>query len=710
VRRVAPLLLSLLATGLLAAAGTPAVAALDPLGYRHERHERYERPVLPGAAGPNRLEPDLPLLARAVPLTRAGAGLSDLRLFDAAGREVPYLLVPPRRRGPEWRAGRVLPILATKKASGFEVELGSGERIDRLRIRGLPAPFLKRFRLEGSGDRSRWTLLVAEGTLFDLPEEGLTRTEVDFPEGDFRYLRLTWDDAASARLPIPAGAAGTVEARLVRAVDPGPPARVPVAFERRPSEPGRSRFRLRLPAAHLPVVALELAVPGGALLRPATVTEGRLAAGGNAEIRPVRLGAATLRRAVKGGIAAADLRIPLDPPEGPDLELSVDDGDNPPLPLAGVTAELAPLPWIYFEAADTAPLTARFGDRGTPSQKTTPPRYDLEAMREGVARTRTVAARWGEVRDRAPEEKAAAASPLPALGAPLEPAKFHDRRALPAAPPGLTALLLDAAVLSRSPGLADLRIADPSGRQVPYLVERRDEPLALALPALARQARQGDPPGLSRYRLELPYPSLPAARLVLATSGRVFEREVRLVEIVEPAEAGPRGDRRERAERGEPEERTLAQATWRHADPDTPAPPLTLEVPPRPKTRFDLLVEEGDNAPLPLGPPQLLLPAYRLRFFYPAVGKPGPAGLTLLYGQPDLPPPRYDLSLLAPRLLGEAAQEIALAPERRATPEPDTGALGRKFFWGSLVGAVLVLLFLLGRLLRGAAPGSGNAE
>ena len=282
----------------------------------------------------------------------------------------------------------------------------------------------------------------------------------------------------------------------------------------------------------------------------------------------------------------------------------------------------------------------------------------------------------------------------PVLGAPVDPGKFRYRREIPAGPPGLTALLLDAAVLSRSPGLADLRIADARSRQVPYLLERRDEPLSLPLPALARQAKPGDPPSLSRYSVELPYPSLPAARLVLATTARVFEREVRLIEV--PATAlEPRGDR-------EPGERTAAQAGWRHADPETPARELTLELAPSAATRFDLLVEEGDNTPLPLAPPRLLLPANRLRFF-----DPEGARLTLLYGQPGLAPPRYDLSLLTPSLLGQAAHEIALGPDLPQRPEPDAGATERKIFWGALVGAVLVLLLVLGRMLRGGAAGAG---
>jgi hypothetical protein len=716
--------------GLLAAAALLSPAAQDE--GRTAPRFRYERPVVSGGAGPNRLEPDVPLLAGAQPLAyapgreagSAGAflgGLADLRLFDAAGREVPYLLVAPAQREPEWRHGSPLPLAATKTTSGFEVDLGasgapgSAAPIDRVRIGGLPAPFLKRFRLEGGGDRSRWTVLVAEGTLFDLPDEHLRQLDVAIPAGGFRYLRLTWNDATSGRLPLP----GEVAARRVRPVDPGPPARVPIAFERRPSEPGKSRFRLRLPAARLPVVALELDVPGGPgapLLRAATVTQGHLAGspgtpgtlGITTEITPVRLGEATLRRAVRDGLSAADLRIPLsasERPDGPDLELTVDDGDNPPLPLAGVTAELAPLPWIYFEAAGPAPLTARFGD----PKSGTPPRYDLEALRDQmgdqVISAHAATARWGARRDLEPRQEDSL-QPLPGLsaGAPLDRRPFRYRREIPAAPPGLTALLLDAAVLSRSAELADLRIADGAGRQVPYLLERRDEPLALPLPTLARHPGEGDPPSRSRYPVELPYPTLPAARLVLATPARVFERDVRLVEIREAS-----GDRRSARPLGpgdgEPVERTVAQASWRHADPDAPAPELTLDLPAGLGTHLALLVEEGDNAPLPLAAPRLLLPATRLRFFTPATPATAtaaaPGRLELLYGQPELGAPRYDLSLLAPRLLGEAAQEIALGAEPHREAEADPAALERKIFWGALIGAVLVLLLILARLLRG---------
>jgi hypothetical protein len=114
-------------------------------------------------------------------------------------------------------------------------------------------------------------------------------------------------------------------------------------------------------------------------------------------------------------------------------------------------------------------------------------------------------------------------------------------------------------------------------------------------------------------------------------------------------------------------------------------------------TDLSLVVDEGDNAPLPLREATLLLPAYRLRFF-----RDGHTPLTLLYGRPDLGPPRYDLALLAPRLLGAPAQDVVPGAERGTTNV--TGVTPTVVFWGALALAVLALLVLIARLLR---PGVG---
>jgi hypothetical protein len=646
-------------------------------------HFRYARPVTPPGAGPSRLALDPTLLAAARPLRldHAGnvvGGLEDLRLFDTAGTEVPYLLVAPILPTPRSADGHVLPVLATKETSGFEVDLGSALPVDRVQLGGIVAPFLKRARLEGSGDREHWVLLADETTVFDLPEEDLRRTEIAFDRQTLRYLRVTWDDRSSARVSVPA----TVVARVASEVVPAPPERVPLVVERRPSEPGTSRFRVRLPGAHLPIVALELECGGSHLLRRVRVTEPRLAGG---EVVPQELGAATLRRAVRDDLVASDLRVAIAPPGEPELELVVDDGDNPPLELTAVSAELATLPWIYFESAAGGTLTARFGDASLSA-----PRYDLEAVRERVRTTTPQAATWGGLVAE-PEEPAAPAGPnegMPTLGAPIDVAAFRWVRALPSAPAGLTAVVLDAAVLSHSPGLADVRVVDGEGRQIPYVVERVGEPTTVELPAPERLPA-GERRGESRYRLAFPYERLPAARLVIETTGRVFDRRVSLLVEGRPADA-----------RAEPRLEPVRGATWRHTDPDSPAPPLALDVPPLDGTSAILAVDDGDNEALPILRPRLLLPTYRLRFV-----RANETPLSLAYGAHDVSTPRYDIALLAPRLLGASAREIVPAPEKAsvaaAANEPVTE---RGVFWGALALAVVGLLVVLVRLLRPQQP------
>jgi hypothetical protein len=77
--------------------------------------------------------------------------------------------------------------------------------------------------------------------------------------------------------------------------------------------------------------------------------------------------------------------------------------------------------------------------------------------------------------------------------------------------------------------------------------------------------------------------------------------------------------------------------------------------------------------------------------------------LTLLYGRSDLGPPRYDLALLAPRLLGAPARDVVPGSERDVTRV--TGVTPTIVFWCALALAVSALLILIARLLR---PGSGT--
>jgi hypothetical protein len=424
------------------------------------------------------------------------------------------------------------------------------------------------------------------------------------------------------------------------------------------------------------------------VLREARVTETRLS---HREMTPALLGEATLRRSVRGNATAANLRIPVTPPSEAELELVIDDGSNPPLGVSGVTAIFAPLPFIYFESERGDALVARYGN-----PRLLAPRYDLEAVRDSVHTIAMASARWGESRERAPTATAAPeAVALHRTGAAIDPKTFRWTRTIPSGEPGLTALTLDAAVLAHS-RIADIRIARPDGRQVPYIVERLEEPLRLDLPmpeftpVPPATGSEFGTPDLGRttsyYRLRFPYDSLPASRLVLTTGARVFRRQLR-VEVVRPPALndGRRGRWRE----------TVASSAWSHADESTPATPLTLHLPAIHSGEVYLAVEEGDNSPLPIAPPTLLLPTYRLRFYRDQADTP----LSLLYGRLRLEAPTYDIALLAPELVGAAAVEVAPGGES-AGAAAAAGRIPKALFWVVLGVAVLAMIALIGRLLK----------
>jgi hypothetical protein len=671
---------------LTAAAVVMGSMALLAQGSANARFQ-FQRSVEAVAAGPQRLDIDVALLAGAQPFTVtqrgersvAAGGLIDLRLFSAASVEVPYLLVPPSADAPTFTTGRILPVAATEKTSGFEVDLGEQTEVDAVDLGRIGGPFLKRFMLEGSGDRERWTQLIAEGTAFDLPAEQLRHTRIEFQPGSYRYLRITWDDTNSGRVSPP----DTALARRVTVSSPGPVLQAPLAVEPRPSEPGRSRFRITLPAGRLPVVALELNVGGGHLLRDARVLEAGLV---GEEAQPQLIGQARLTRVVRDQVSADALRIPIRPPNEPQIDLVVDDSDNPALELKGVTAVFAELPWIYFDS-QAGPLTARYGD-----SQLAAPRYDLEAARAAIPSTPS-RARW---RSEPPTTLAPEVEglPMPESGSAIATTGFAYMRAIPAGPAGLISVPLDAAVMAHS-GLAprrlrDVRVIDRGGLQVPYLLEKRDEPLILDARVERRDLPSGieGPPGRpTSYIVHIPFSELPSSRVVFTTRARVFQRPVTLGMVV-PAS----GDRRPA------HFARLDSATWTHADQSTAAPALAFSLPDSRRGEVFLLIEEGDNQPLPIEKATVLLPSYALRLF-----RRPDLPLRLIYGRDDIQAPRYDLQLLAPQLMGRRAEDVVPGSEQPFSPgagQDTAPTVPPMVFWSALGLAVVVLLGLVVRLIR----------
>ncbi len=395
-----------------------------------------------------------------------------------------------------------------------------------------------------------------------------------------------WDriDTFASRGTMPTAAAcrirAAVAARRVSIAAPSPAATLVAAIERRPSEPGISRYRVRLPGTRLPIVALDLdvgpGVAGGHVYRRAVVSESRFA---GFEAAPVELGRAMLSRVVRDGLTASALRVPIAVPAEAELELTIDDGANEPLDLRAVAVVLAELPWIYFEAPAGA-VTAQSGDLTLPQ-----PQYDLEAVRSSVDLAKVPEAKWGDgetarERRRWPERRRRSRRAPEPRSIPRDsgtPA-LSSRRSKAATRPSVswrfrsTRMRWHTAAARRhgSPTSACSTVPTsrfPTCSSAATSHSRLMSPLVQAPDSRAQELKM--PPGSrqrSVYVVALPYANLPASSLVLETSGRVFQRTVRIGVDRPP-------DRQRRDAYFD----VRAAETWRHADEQTPARPLTLQ-------------------------------------------------------------------------------------------------------------------------------------
>ncbi len=321
------------------------------------------------------------------------------------------------------------------------------------------------------------------------------------------------------------------------------------------------------------------------------------------------------------------------------------------------------------------------------------PSYDLAALREalgpeGIAKG-VNDAQFGETRHlvvtTTPEDLAI--EDAVGGGAKIKLAGFRIRRAVEEGPLGLNALRLDPAVLAGSRSLSELRIVDDRSVQVPYIQESLGEPTILDLAEPAPMPEQGGD-RQSAYGLTLPYATLPAARLTIATTARVFERRVRLIRV------------ETRNPRDPPVQVVLDEQVWRNRDTGREAPRLSLTIPARAGAELMLVVDEGDNSPLQLGEPKLYLPTYRLRFL-----RRNEEPLWLMYGHDGLAAPRYDLALLAPRVLGARVPEVGFSEAGEELSGIAASRVGMIVFWSALVLVLVVLFGFVARLLRRGPDG-----
>ena len=614
----------------------------------------------------------------------------DLRLLEAGGREVPYVIDRPVDRAVTYRwSGQLVDTRSeTKSHSQWVVDLGEARTFDGVALDIPRSDFAKRIRVEVSGDAREWSVAQEDAGVFDRPwTTRIHHTTIALARPQSaRYLRLTADDRRTPRVDL-RGVEVTGSRRLV-----GAEWHRPVALRSMASRPGVSRYRLDLPP-RFPFETLELAADDPVFSRRVVVVEVREADGRREE---APLGDAVLYRLKTDDNAFAGemLTLPVQRfQRGRELILEVHDGDSPP--LRGLRGTVTGVATRLLFPLTPGTLTLYYGNDVTRAAL-----YDLDSLRERLAIGTTFA-----VGGLGPEEvnpRFARTPPLPFAaprGGPVDVSRWSRlRRFTIEGREDLYALTLapgDVAQLDAR--YADLRIVDDADRQLPYVLE----PTASeARPSLKVERQQGPRGGraTSRYRLTVPggepemVLALPLSALELTIQEEFFSRPFR---VLAPPSSG--SDR----------ERTLVSGTVARGVVQGAAPegPIVLELPRAVERELFLEIEDGDNAPLTVRSTRAVLRVPRATF------KAAPGRYRVLVGNRDAEPPQYDIARLRDEILSYSAVPLEPGPSeanpafRRQAVDLVRGVPRSVVLWVVLAGAVVVLLVLTVRLLRTKAAG-----
>jgi hypothetical protein len=302
-------------------------------------------------------------------LNRIRDDAADLRLYDAAGHEIPYALRVRREVDTQDdHAIREFNRAVEGGAAVVSCDLGANApEHNQVEIATSGNNFRRQVTVEGSADGANWATLITRALVFRFASSGRSaeQREVEYPASRFRYLRLRVERDPQAD-NAPPEITGLRVRRTVRAG--GEIVHFQGVLEAR--EPGREGSR---PAsiwrvdfgARIPIQGLVIAAGGGAFSRPFSIMAI------DDPPAPRYLASGDLTRSPD----APD--TPLKPAFGEQyarrLKLTVTDDRNAPLAIASIDALSAARQLILeLSASAPSPLRLYYGN-----PKAMAPRYDF---------------------------------------------------------------------------------------------------------------------------------------------------------------------------------------------------------------------------------------------------------------------------------------------------------------------------------------------
>jgi hypothetical protein len=600
--------------------------------------------------------------------------LADIRIVDANGTEVPYVIERPRfvsaRENARVSSAKNFATTLEGNSTRITLETGTTEPVDGVDLFTPGMVFLKPVRVEGSADGVNWTTL-AEGVPIFRQKNGAESLRVNFPGGSRMHLRITVDDAKDDPVPF----TGAMVRGVTKTGSIDPRVAVPVTILKRDERAGSTRLTLDLGAANLPLSGITLDTPEPLFTRRVTASFEQTGEE-SVERRVVAMGSIWNITGV-GNEPSVQKRLAVET-QVPrrELLLTIDNGDSPPLAITGVSADRRPRRILFFAPPGALRLLS-----GNPEASM--PRYDLGSLTSGIRTVSATAATLGRMTPN-PGYKPFVPTPPPVIaGAAIDTGDWGARKPVALTTPGAQRLELDAGTLAFSRAdLADLRLVR-DGKQTPFLAERTG--LTRELPVTVKPDDGAAKPGVTRLVITLPKGALPITEVSCRTDTEAFSRNVRLLREESDVRSGKREVR-------------LAAATWTRqtAGNNDNTRRLALTGVPLSGTLI-LEIEDAGGAPLALSDFAVRYPATRLVFATADTGT-----TWLYYNNPDATAPRYDdLQVVAPQLraahpnIASAGAEERLSGQSRSPMKRYAGPI----LWVSLAAVVAGLLFAVAKML-----------
>ncbi|MBK7585980.1 MAG: hypothetical protein IPI67_38065 [Myxococcales bacterium] len=615
-------------------------------------------------------------------LGATASDLSDVRVFDAAGREVPFLIdsaarpvLPTSARVHDQRLepvnvsrdSRARPGLANVSTEVYRVPMPHAlpaSQAYELVLESSQPEFVRTLVVRDASSTSV-TPLLASGSVFRL----------EHPRRERRTLALPANLPANLEVSIEGEGEYLSPTFALRSREPrAPERRLSIALVEiaRQTSGGHTRVELARPRGVVPD-RLRLVSRSRTFHRAVTVRD----AGPGGEDRLLGEGSFIRAESVPD---AGDDEIRLDTaPRSDRIALSIDDGESPPLEELSFEAVVSQ-PMLVF-AADKGVLLRFGGGRAAPSAYDVQ-RFEGSALGQAVIERAATEAVLGDRRDNPLFD------PKPALafgmrpGPSVDTSRFSHRRRVmvESAPEGLTRISLGPDELSRANAdQTDLRFVDGDGRQWPYVVERggvaRDVELGI---------RAVSSNGKSQLALELPRSPLSLDRIELASRTEYVDRAA---ELVGTTESGER--------------RVLFRGRLSRRPGVTG--PLSLAFDAARLTTLTLVIDDGSDAPFQVERASAHVTAADVYLVAPA------GTYSMLFGDSAREPARYELERARGLVLAVPVGAATLGPvepnPRYIRPRPPAPDL---VLWAAIVIAVLVLggltLGLARRDAREVAP------